>query len=120
MPLRRLSGSCSLIQTVRAPSVLLLDEDIGRHEGAGAVVLRPVELDAAGDPRPGEADERRLDHVLAVEEIVVVVRLVLADEDASADFRQHHQPDELVFQPRGLIGHIGCGSSNTLSMNGTG
>jgi len=33
------------------------------------MVLRPVELDAAGDPRPGEADEGRLDHGVAVEEI---------------------------------------------------
>jgi hypothetical protein len=33
------------------------------------------------------------------------VRLVLTDKDAPADFRQHHQPHELVFQTRGLIGN---------------
>jgi hypothetical protein len=65
---------------------------------AGTVVLWPVELDAAGDPRSGEADKGGFDDVLAVEEIVVVVGFVLAEEDASADFREHDEADEFVFE----------------------
>jgi hypothetical protein len=79
---------------------LVLDADIGGHEGARTMVLRPVELDASRNPRPGEADERRLDHLLAIEEIIIGIGLVLADEDAPADFRQHDEADEIVFQQR--------------------
>lgn len=52
-------------------------------------MLRPVELDAARDPRAGEADERRLHDMVVVDEIIVV-RLVDRAVDAAAEFRQHH------------------------------
>ena len=85
------------------PVGFFLDEHIGGQERSRPVMLRPVELDATRDPRAGEADERRFDHVLPVEEIVVFVRLVLAEKDASANFRQHHETHEFVFQPRRAI-----------------
>ncbi len=85
---------------------LIFDVDVGGHEGAGAVVLRPVEFDAAGNPGAGKADERGLDDVVAVEEIVVVVLLVLAGVDASADLGEHDEADEFVFEPGGLVGDV--------------
>ena len=57
----------------------LLDVDVGRHEGRGAVVLRPVDLDAAADPRAGEADQGGLDD-----------RLVVAEADQDADNHRAH------------------------------
>ena len=67
------------------------------------MVLRPIELDAAGDPRSRQADQGRLDHRLAVDE-VVAVGLVLGDVDAAADLRQQQDAEILVFQPNGLPG----------------
>jgi hypothetical protein len=67
------------------------------------VVLGPVELDAAGDPGAGETDERRLDDVLTIEE-VVAVDLVEADVDSAADLGQNHQPHEAVLQMDGFPG----------------
>src|SRR6266567_521466 len=61
-------------------------------------MLRPVELDAARNPWPGETHKRGLDHWLIVEH-VVTVGLVLQDVNATADFRQHHCSDELVLDP---------------------
>ena len=77
--------------------------NIRREKGARPVVLRPVELDAAGDPRAGETDEGRLDNVLPVEEIVVAIGFVLADENAPADLRQEHEPHEFVLQADRLV-----------------
>ena len=59
------------------------------HESSGPVMLRPIELDASGDPWPGKTNERRLDHVLPVEE-VISVRLIESNMDAAADLGQHH------------------------------
>ena len=81
---------------------VLFDRVLDRHEGGGTVVLRPVELHAAGDPRAQQTDQRRLDDVLAVEE-VVAVRLVQADVDAAADLRQDHQPDVFVLEVDCLV-----------------
>ncbi len=74
---------------------VLLDLDIDRHEGGRTMMLRPVELDSAGNPRPGEAHQRRLDNRLAVKEIVSI-GLVQARVDASAEFRQDHHSHELI------------------------
>ena len=67
-------------------------------------MLWPVELDAAGDPWASQPHQRRFDYILAVEEVIVLVGLVLADEDPPADFRQHDEPHVFVLQPGGLIG----------------
>ena len=81
--------------------LLELDLHIRRKEGGRAVVLGPVELDAARDPGAGEAHEGRLDHVVAVEE-VVVGGLVVAHVDAAAELRQDHEPDPRVLEVHGL------------------
>ena len=84
---------------------LVFDHDIRRQVGAGAVMLGPVELHAAGNPWPGEADKRGLDDILSVEKVVVSVRLVLTKENPATDFRQHHQPHEFILHPRRDIIH---------------
>jgi hypothetical protein len=78
-----------------------LEGELDRHEGGGTVVLGPVELDAAGDPGAGKADESGLDDVLAVEEIVLA-EFVEADMNTAADFREDHEAEELVFEVDGL------------------
>src|SRR5580700_3610745 len=40
-----------------------------RHEGCGTMVLRPVELDATGDPGASEPHEGGLNDVLTIEEV---------------------------------------------------
>src|ERR1700722_10128989 len=65
------------------------------------MVLRPIEFDAPGNPGPGQPNQGRLDDLLAVDD-VVVVRLVMQDMKASANFWKHHGPDEFVFNPDGL------------------
>jgi hypothetical protein len=74
-----------------------LDRDIRWQEGAGSVVLGPVEFHAARDPRAGQPHEGGLDHVVAVED-VVVGDLVVGHMDASAQFRHDHQPQPLILQ----------------------
>jgi len=82
-----------------------LDGTVNRHERGGAVMLRPVELDAAGDPRTGQADQRRLDDVLAIKE-VVAVHEILTDMNAAAQFGQDHEADELILEMNGRPGAI--------------
>src|ERR1039457_6091440 len=97
-PRAHVAVACSLVlpepsrpAAVRVPP----DQVLYRPAGGRAMVLGPVELDAARDPRTQQAHQRGLDHVLAVEEIVVV-GLVLADVNATADFRQYHQANVLI------------------------
>src|SRR6266568_8658579 len=78
-----------------APVFVPFNLVIHRHKCGRSVVLRPVELHPAGNPRPQQADERWLDDVLPVKEIVVI-GLVLPDVNPSADLRQDHDADELI------------------------
>ena len=77
---------------------VFLDFKIHRQKRRGAMMLRPVELDAAGNPRPGQPDQRGLDDALVVNQIVAV-GLVLNRVDAPADFRQHHHAEKFIFDP---------------------
>ena len=60
-----------------AASVLVFaDGPVHGVEGAGPVMLGPVELDAAADPRADQAHQRRLDDVVAVNEIAAVCLVI--------------------------------------------
>ena len=61
------------------------------------MVLRPVELDAATDPRPAEAHQRRLDDVVVVDE-VTLLDLVICHLDAATQLRHHHHLDVIVLE----------------------
>src|SRR6266436_4484497 len=78
-----------------APVFVLFNLVIHRHKCGRSVVLRPIELHPAGNPRSQQADERWLDNVLPVKEIVVI-GLVLPDVNPSTDLRQDHDADELI------------------------
>src|ERR1700682_5614940 len=76
---------------------MFFDLKAHRHERCWSMMLWPIELYAAGNPRPSQTHERGFDNVLAVEE-VIPVRLVNADVDASANLRQDHDTQKLVLQ----------------------
>src|ERR1700734_774324 len=84
---------------------LALDGNFDREKRCGAVMLRPVEFDPARDPGAGKADQRRLDDILAVEE-VVAVDLVLANMNAATDLGQDHEAQIFVFEVYGLPGVV--------------
>jgi len=74
-----------------------LDGRVDRHECRRAVVLRPIELNATGDPGAQQPDQGWLDNVLTVKE-VVLVRLVEPREYSSANLRQEHQLNVFVLE----------------------
>ena len=72
-------------------------------KGTGAVVLGPVELDAPGNPRPGQAHHGGLDDMVVVDKIIAV-GLVQGALHPPAQLRQHHHIQVLVFQAQGGVG----------------
>ena len=73
----------------------------GEHRGR-SVVVGPVELDTARDPRAEHTDERGLDDVLTVEE-VIPRGLVEGGKDLAADVGEHRQFDVVVFEDDGGV-----------------
>ena len=84
-------------------ALMLRDGEIHRHESSRSVVLRPVELDAAGDPGPHQPHQRRLDHFVVIDE-VTIHHLVVSAVDTPPQLRQQHHLDEVVLQPDCPIG----------------
>ena len=81
---------------------MFLDGIVRGQEGGRAVVLRPVELDAARDPRPGQSYECGLHHLVVVHEMAPL-HLVVGHVDASAQFGQHHDLDVFVLDEERMI-----------------
>ena len=79
------------------PVRVLLDVAIHRQISARTVVLRPVELYAAADPRPCQSHQRGLDHVVVIDEMALF-QLIVGHLNTSAQFRHHHHLQVLVFQ----------------------
>ena len=73
----------------------LFNDMINREEGGWAVVLRPVELNAAADPGPGQSDEGGFYHMIVVNEMTLS-DLVEGHLHASAQFGQDHHFDVFV------------------------
>ena len=69
-------------------------------------MLRPVELDAAGNPGSGQADQRRFDDAIVIDE-VKVVGLVASHLHAAAKPRQQHNFQVFVLQNDCCISYIG-------------
>ena len=65
-------------------------------------MLWPVELDATADPRTAEADERRLDHMIVVHEIIVV-RFIVRTLDTSTELWENHHLQIFIFEPDCVI-----------------
>ena len=71
--------------------------EVARHEAGRAVMERPVEFHAAGDPGAEHADERRFDDVLLIEK-VIARGLIKRGIDAPADLRQNFDFQIFVFE----------------------
>ena len=71
--------------------------DVHREVRGGAVVLRPVELHAAGHPRPRQPDQGGLDHGVGPEQVAAAAALP-GHVDAPAELRQHDHAQPLVLQ----------------------
>src|SRR5580704_8812455 len=84
---------------------MLLNACMHRHIGRRPMMLRPIELHAAGDPRTQQSHEGRLDDMLAIEE-VVSVGFVEPGVNAAADFRKNHQLDKFVLKHDGAVGLV--------------
>ena len=98
---------------------VLLDRRMDRHISGRAVVLRPVELNAAGDPWSQQSHQRRLDHVLPVKEIVLV-GLVETRVNSPANFGKDHQLDIFVLEEDRPVTGLSTFSRATRSVNGLG
>jgi hypothetical protein len=83
------------------------------------MMLRPVELDAAADPRPGQADQRRLDDRLVVDE-VVAVGLVEDPRGCARRFPAGSAPEEYSFSIQIAFHARSTGFSAMRSVNGRG
>ena len=81
---------------------ILLNASVNRHVGSGTVMLRPIELNAARDPRAGESHKGRLDDMVVIHK-VATGNLVVGHLHAATQFGQHHHLDILVLQPDGQI-----------------
>ena len=80
-----------------------------RHKRSRPVMLRPVEFDAAGHPRPGQPDHGRLDAYVAVDEFIAIA-LQHRSMDFSTQFRQAFNRNILILQRHHVVslhhGHI--------------
>ena len=89
----------------RAVVIVRLDSPVDRLKRAGAVVLRPVELDPARDPGAAQTHERGLDHAVVVNE-VVAVGLVEGHLDPPAELGQDHDLEVVVLEEDGRVGPV--------------
>ena len=69
-------------------------------------MLRPVELDAAGNPGSCQANQRWLDDTIVIDE-VIAVGLVARHLHTAAQLRQQHDFEVFVFQKNRCIGLVG-------------
>jgi len=79
------------------PVLLVLDLHIRGEEGGRPMVLRPVELNSARDPRTCQSNKRGLDDVVPVAH-VVVGNLVVDDMDAPSQLGQDHDAKPPVLE----------------------
>ena len=75
---------------------------IYRHIGTGAVMLRPVKFDAAGDPRSCQAYQCRFDDVIVIDEVALFY-FVISHLHTATQFGQDHDFDILVFNEYGIV-----------------
>src|ERR1700733_4085467 len=80
----------------RSIFLIALNRNFYRHEGRRSMMLRPIKLHPTGNPRTSKTNQRWLDHVLTIKKIIAT-EFVVTDMNASADFRQNHQSNKLIF-----------------------
>ena len=84
---------------------LPLNRPIGRHESRWTVVTGPVEFYAARNPGAKHADQRRLNNVLLIKEVIFIY-FVIRGVDSAAQFRKQNELQILVFQANGGVRFI--------------
>ena len=89
----------------RAAVFQFLDGPVDRRIGAGTMVLRPVELDASRNPRPGQTDERRFDDMVVVDEMALL-DFIISHLDPAAKLREDHDFHIFILEPQRLVRFI--------------
>ena len=77
---------------------VMIDFEIGWQKRCRAMMLRPVELNATGNPGAGKTDKGGFDDALVVNQIIAV-GLVENRMNATTQFRQNHYAEELILEP---------------------
>ena len=88
-----------------AAILIFSDIAVNRIKRAGTMMLRPVELDTAADPRSCQTNQRGFDNMVIINEIVVI-RLIISTLDSATQFRKNHHVKILIFQAKGVINAI--------------
>ena len=84
---------------------IVLDRIVGRQIGRRAVVLRPVKLNSARNPRSGKPHQCRFYDLIVVNEMAFF-HLVVCHVDATAQLGQNHHLDIFVFEEKGVVGFL--------------
>ncbi|NUV24535.1 hypothetical protein MS6204_03471 [Escherichia coli] len=80
--------------------------EINGHKGGRAMVLRPVKLNPTGDPRSQQPHQRRFNDFIVINKIALF-HFIPRAMHPTAQFRQDHHFDVVVFQPHRLPGFQG-------------
>ncbi len=84
---------------------IVLNRGFHGSKGGGPVMLRPVEFNAAGNPRSGQSHQRWLNHRVLVDELIAVV-FALGAIHFPAKLRQQIHLDVLVGKRDHVILHF--------------
>lgn len=93
---------------------ILFNRSIHRQIGRRAMMLRPVELDAATDPRSSQSYEGRFDDMIVIDEMAPL-HLVIGHLYATTELRQHHHFDIFILQVYGMPSMVNRFITNLLN-----
>ena len=94
---------------------VILFNGLKRHKCGRSVVLRPVKLNSARNPRTRKTDKRRLYNLVIINK-VIIANLIKASENFTTQSRNNLSFNILVFKRIGLILHIGFLVRNTVAV----
>ena len=94
---------------------VILFYSLKRHKCGRSVVLRPVKLNSARNPRTCKTDKRRLYNLIIINK-VIVAHLIKSTENFAAQSRHNLCFNILVFKRVGFILNIGLLVRNTVTI----
>jgi len=65
-------------------------------------MLRPIEFDSTADPRSGKSDQRRFNHFVIVNKIIII-GFIERSLDSSSQFGENHDEQIVIFKENRLI-----------------
>ena len=83
---------------------MMLDGIFDRAKGVRAMVLGPIEFDAAGNPGAGQSNQGWFDDAVVVDEIVVIGFIECA-VDAPTEFRHDFDVEVFVLKKHDVVGY---------------